>query len=180
MKRVLIVFGIVIGLTTMVAAQSARWAGRDWPYHQADAGGTRFSTLSQINTTNVKNLKHVWTFHTGSGRFASAPMVVDSILYFSAPNGVYAVDGVTGKQIWKYAPPAGSAGAGRGRGRGNRGAANDGTTRPPTGDETATDEAAGTATRGPAYWPGGRGMAPRIYSTTNLGMTAIDAKTGKL
>jgi len=181
MKRVIIVFGILVGLASVVAAQTAKWAGRDWPYHQADAAGTRFSTLSQINTTNVKNLKHAWTFHTGSGRFASAPMVIDSVLYFSAPNGVYAVDGVTGKQIWRYAPPAGSGG-GRTRGGrgGGRGGANDGTTRPPTGDETPTDEAAGTATRGPAYWPGGRGMGPRIYSTTNLGMTAIDAKTGKL
>src|SRR6185503_1862527 len=101
-------------------------------------------------------------------------MVIDSVLYFSAPNGVYAVDGVTGKQIWRYAPPARSGG-GRGRGGrgGGRGGANDGTTRPPTGDETPPDEAAGTATRGPAYWPGGGGVAPRIYSTTNLGMTAI-------
>src|SRR6185503_12792072 len=111
-------------------------------------------------------------------------MVIDSVLYFSAPNGVYAVDGVTGKQIWRYAPPAGSGGGrtrgGRAGGGGGRGGANDGTTRPSTGDETPTDEAAGTATRGPAYWPGGRGMGARIYSTTNLGMTAIDAKTGKL
>src|SRR6185503_16533374 len=112
-------------------------------------------------------------------------MVIDSILYFSAPNGVYAVDGVTGKQIWRYAPPAGSAPAGRGgrgggRGGATAGAANDGNTRPRTGDETPPDEAAGTASRGPAYWPGRGGVAPRIYSTTNLGMTAIDAKTGKL
>src|SRR3954463_5291749 len=116
MKRVLIVFAILSGLAIMASAQNAKLAGRDWPYHQADAGGTRFSTLTQINTANVKNLKHVWTFHTGSGRFASAPMVIDSVLYFSAPNGVYAVDAVTGNQIWRYAPPAGSAAAsGRGR-----------------------------------------------------------------
>ena len=64
MKRVLIVFGILVGLASVVAAQTTKWAGRDWPYHQADAAGTRFSTLSQINTANVKNLKHAWTFHT--------------------------------------------------------------------------------------------------------------------
>ena len=34
-----------------------------------------------------------------SGRFASSPMVVDSVMYFSAPNGVYAIDAVTGIQI---------------------------------------------------------------------------------
>jgi hypothetical protein len=31
-------------------------------------------------------------------------MVVDSVMYFSAPNGVYAVDAVTGTQIWRYTP----------------------------------------------------------------------------
>ena len=54
--------------------------------------------------SNVSNLKRAWTFKTGSGRFASSPMVVDSVMYFSAPNGVYAIDAVTGVQLWKYAP----------------------------------------------------------------------------
>ena len=192
MRKLLATIAVLFSGIAVTAAAQTKQAGRDWPYHQADAAGTRFSTLTQINTTNVKNLKHVWTFHTGSGRFASAPMVIDSVIYFSAPNGVYAVDGVTGNQLWRYAPPAGSAAAGRGRGGGRgaaaagapagaaRGAANNGNTRPPTGDDAPTDEAAGTATRGPAYWPGGNGVGPRIYSTTNLGMTAIDARTGKL
>ncbi len=182
MKKKLIAFGIISGLAVVAAAQNTKQAGRDWPYHQADAGGTRFSTLTQINTSNVKNLKHVWTFHTGSGRFASAPMVIDSVIYFSAPNGVYAIDGVTGKQIWKYAPPSGTASAAGRGGRGGRGArggggANDVT--PPAVNDSA-DEAVGTAARGPAYWPGANGVGPRIYSSTNLGLAAIDAKTGKL
>src|SRR5439155_22163304 len=109
---------VILSALTVVAAKSAKQAGRDCPFHQADAAGTRFSTLTQINTANVKNLKHAWTFHTGSGRFASAPMVIDSVIYFSAPNGVYAIDGVTGKQIWKYAPAPGTSNAsGRGAGR---------------------------------------------------------------
>ena len=37
------------------------------------SGGTKFSTLTQINADNVKNLKRAWTFHTGdtSGFFES-------------------------------------------------------------------------------------------------------------
>jgi len=38
----------------------------------------------------------------------------------------------------------------------------------------------GTALRGPVYWPGNDTVGPRIYSTTNLGMAAIDAATGVL
>src|SRR4051812_43630368 len=94
---------VLVGQTLL--AQKVAPAGRDWPYPQGDPGGTRFSTLTQTNTDNVATLQRAWTFHTGSGRFAMSPMVVDSVMYFSAPNGVYAVDAVTGQQIWKYAPP---------------------------------------------------------------------------
>ena len=30
-------------------------------------------------------------------------MVVDSVMYFSARNGVYSIDAVTGELIWKHA-----------------------------------------------------------------------------
>jgi len=98
---------IALGTTIVCAvmtAQSGSGAGRDWVYHQGDQGGTRFSTLTQINVSNVNRLKRAWTFHTGAtgGRFASTPMVVGSVMYFSANNGVYALDAVTGQQIWKH------------------------------------------------------------------------------
>ena len=34
----------------------------DWPNYSHDAGGTRFSPLGQINTTNASQLKLIWTF----------------------------------------------------------------------------------------------------------------------
>ena len=63
--------------------------------------------------------------------------------------------------------------AGRSGGRGPR------TRRTRTWTRRAAD-AAGTALRGPAYWPGTAEIGPRIYSTTTPGLAAIDAKTGKL
>jgi glucose dehydrogenase len=168
----------------LLAQGGGQPAGANWPLPGGDQGGTRFSTLKQIDTANVANLERAWTFHTQSGRFAGAPMVVDSVMYFSAPNGVYALDAVTGTQIWKYAPAApapatapepaagNSAAPGRaggpGRGRGGRGGGRGG------------GDSAGTALRGPTYWPGTPEIAPRIYSTTTPGLAAIDAKTGKL
>ena len=155
-------------LTAMAVAQTALpAAGNNWTYNLGDQGGTRFSTLTQITTANVTRLKRAWTFHTGSGRFAGSPMVIDSVMYFSAPNGVFAVDAVTGQQLWKYVPeidqggagPAGGGGGGLGRG---------------------TVNSAGTALRGPLYWPGNGTTGPRIYSTTTPGLAAIDAKTGAL
>ena len=80
-------------------------AQNNWVNFGQDPGGTKFSTLTQINADNVKNLKRAWTFHTGdsSGFFESGLLVVDGIMYFSAQNGVYALDAATGQQIWKYA-----------------------------------------------------------------------------
>ncbi|HZY07082.1 MAG TPA: PQQ-binding-like beta-propeller repeat protein, partial [Ilumatobacteraceae bacterium] len=78
---------------------------KDWVYFGQDQGATRYSTLDQITTANVARLKRAWTFHTGdkAGFFESTPIVVDSVMYFSAGNGFYAVDAVTGTQIWKVA-----------------------------------------------------------------------------
>jgi len=80
-------------------------AQNDWVHAGQDPGATKFSTLAQITTENVKNLKRAWTFHTGdpSGFFESGLLVVDGIMYFSAQNGVFALDGATGQQLWKYA-----------------------------------------------------------------------------
>ena len=99
-------------LSAVVAAvallSSSRLAGQNnWTSFGQDAGGTKFSTLTQINAKNVKGLKRAWTFHTGdkSGFFESTPLVIDGVLYFSAPNGVYALDAATGQQLWKYRRP---------------------------------------------------------------------------
>ena len=160
----------VLGAVSLAQNVSRPEAGADWASPQADPGGTRYSTLTQINTSNVQRLKRAWTFRTGSGRFANAPMVVDSVMYFSAPNGVFAVDAVTGQQIWKYAPsapvPSEPAPPARGGGGG--------------GGRGGAPNTAGTAVRGPAYWPGADGFGARIYSSTSLGLAAIDARTGQL
>ncbi len=78
--------------------------GRDWTYHGGDPGGARFSTLTQINAGNVKGLTRAWTFRTGAtaGTFEATPLVIDSVMYVNAVTGIYALDAVTGTQIWKY------------------------------------------------------------------------------
>ena len=101
MKRIVIAAAVVVLAGSGSMAQNAGEAGRNWTTHQGDQGGTRFSTLTQIDVGNVSRLRRAWTFRTGSGRFASAPMIIDSVMYFSAPNGGYALDAVTGTQIWK-------------------------------------------------------------------------------
>ena len=90
-------------------------AGDSWPYYGHDAGGMRYSPLTQINRDNVSTLKVAWTVHTGdiseaSGRrkrsgFETTPLLVDGKLYLTtAFNRIIALDPETGKQRWDYDP----------------------------------------------------------------------------
>lgn len=108
---------LIIALSfTNVSASSAPMNGTDeWTAYGRDAGGTRYSPLTQINRTNVKQLKVAWTYHTGAlevkGRsvnnaaFEATPILVDGTLYLSTPfSRVIALDPTTGKERWSYDP----------------------------------------------------------------------------
>ena len=60
-----------------------------------DYASTRYSSLSEINTGNVKQLQVAWTFSTGTSRgLEAAPLVVNNTLYLVTPwpNILYALD----------------------------------------------------------------------------------------
>jgi quinoprotein glucose dehydrogenase len=98
-----------------VVSGSGDGAGDDWPYYGHDAGGMRYSPLTQINRANVATLKVAWTFHVGDisdgsdrkkrSGLETTPILVDGTLYLStAFNRVFALDPETGKQRWVYDP----------------------------------------------------------------------------
>jgi quinoprotein glucose dehydrogenase len=104
-----------------VSPNSASGAGNDWPYYGHDAGGMRYSPLTQINRENVASLKVAWTFHAGDisdgsgGKTRSGmettPLLVDGTLYFTSGfNRVFALDPETGKRRWVYDPMIALAG----------------------------------------------------------------------
>jgi quinoprotein glucose dehydrogenase len=81
----------------LISAQS------DWPSVGRDEGAARFSPLRQITPANVTTLKRAWTFHTGaSGDFEGPPLVIGNRIYFSADNGVYALESHTGTLVWTH------------------------------------------------------------------------------
>jgi glucose dehydrogenase len=93
----------VVALLVAVAAGALR-AQSQWVHVGGDTGATKYSTLDQINTSNVQTLERAWTFHTGdkSGFFESTPLVVNGVLYVSAQNGVFALNPEAGTPIWKF------------------------------------------------------------------------------
>jgi alcohol dehydrogenase (cytochrome c) len=85
-----------------VLPQSIPSVGKSWPTFNGDTSGRRFSTLKQINKTNVHSLKLAWAFQTHGVTLKSTPLEVDGILYFTVPDYVWAVDAKTGQQVWMY------------------------------------------------------------------------------
>ena len=62
----------------------------------------RFSTLTQINKTSVKNLVPVWnTSLDNATNMSTQPLVVDGIMYVVSHNSTAAIDATTGRQLWK-------------------------------------------------------------------------------
>ena len=113
---------------------------------------TRFSTLDEIHSKNVANLKVAWTFSTGAlAGHEGAPLVVGSTMYLVGPfpNIVYALDltrpGAPVK--WQFDPkPDGAA----------KGVA-----------------CCDLVNRGAAYWNGSI-----IFNTLDARTIALDAETG--
>ncbi len=62
----------------------------------------RYSSLRQIHAGNVERLKLAWTFRTGKPGSEAVPIVVDGVMYVTAPDGVYALVPETGELLWKY------------------------------------------------------------------------------
>jgi alcohol dehydrogenase (cytochrome c) len=77
-------------------------ATETWPTYNGDYSGMRYSTLDQINSGNVNSLTLAWAFRTRGRILKSTPLEVNGILYFSAPDNVWAVDARFGKTIWHY------------------------------------------------------------------------------
>lgn len=81
------------------AGSSDQWLtiGRDY-------AETRFSPLTQINAQSVNRLGLAWSYDTQSLRGLEAtPLVVDGVLYASTDwSNVFAVDALTGRQLWRW------------------------------------------------------------------------------
>src|ERR1700755_1030725 len=82
--------------------------GKDWVTNGGNLTNQRYSTLKQIDTSNVKQLKGAWmTRLKGSGfggkyAFEATPLVKDGIMYVVTGNDdVFALNAKTGEILWE-------------------------------------------------------------------------------
>ena len=109
----------VAAIPLLFAADGGQASGgaRDWPAYGGVSAGTRYSSLKQINRSNVQHLRVAWTYDTGEGRGdpQTEPIVIDGVLYGVTPrHKVVALDAATGALRWRF--DSGIAGRGPNRG----------------------------------------------------------------
>jgi len=92
------------GLVHMGLCQDGEKSTADWPMIGGSPGNSHYSTLKQINRSNVQKLQVAWEFDTGQpGGLETTPIVVDGIVYaFTPSQQVIALDGASGKLLWKF------------------------------------------------------------------------------
>ncbi len=100
------------GFTTLAAnadseLDSAMKNSANWASQSGGYDNHRYSTLSQINAGNVKNLQVAWTMSTGVLRgHEGSPLVIGDTMYIHTPfpNNVTAVSLKDQTFLWQYQP----------------------------------------------------------------------------
>ena len=82
---------------------------KEWDVYAGGKDRQAYSSLSEIDTNNVKNLKMAWVYHTKdadkSSQIQTNPLIIDGILYGTSPQlKLFAADAATGKEKWVFDP----------------------------------------------------------------------------
>jgi len=83
--------------------------GKDWVTNGGNLTNQRYSTLKQIDTSNVTNLKGAWMIrlkgsaYGGKYSHEATPLVKDGVMYVITGNDdAFAVNAKTGEFLWEY------------------------------------------------------------------------------
>ncbi|GBQ49042.1 methanol/ethanol family PQQ-dependent dehydrogenase [Acidomonas methanolica] len=130
----------------------------NWVMNGRTYEAQNYSPLTQISTSNVKNLRVAWSFSDGVlNGHEGAPLVVNGMMYIQSPfpNRTFALNlDNPGRIVWENNPKQSSA--------------------------ARSVACCDVVNRGLAYWPGDDTTAPLLFKNLLDGhLVAMDAKTGK-
>ncbi len=154
----LIALALTAALTQGVHSQPAP---QEWAVYGGDAGGTKFSPLTDIGRANVNTLAQAWEWRPGDqpmeaygarpGNFQTTPLMIGNVLYLTTSyNRVVALDAESGRELWAFDPKAYVDG------------------QPPNGT--------GFVHRGLAAWRDGGKL--RLFLNSRYRLICLDAATG--
>jgi alcohol dehydrogenase (cytochrome c) len=78
-------------------------AGDSWLHTNGNWAGHRYSTLTQINDSNAKDLKVAWVMSPGAKNdMQGTPLYHDGLIFVPIDNKVLALNADNGRIAWKY------------------------------------------------------------------------------
>ncbi|MEO6637053.1 MAG: PQQ-binding-like beta-propeller repeat protein [Ginsengibacter sp.] len=98
-------------LCLLIACKSNNTSYDTWEVYGGNYENNHYSSLTQIDTSNVQNLKVAWVYHTGDmdtanhSQIQCNPLIADGVVYGTSPlMKLFALDAATGKQVWVFNP----------------------------------------------------------------------------
>jgi quinoprotein glucose dehydrogenase len=84
-------------------------SNKEWAVYAGGKERQAYSPLTQIDTSNVKDLKVAWVYHTKdadkSSQIQTNPLIIEGVLYGTSPQlKLFAADAATGKEKWVFDP----------------------------------------------------------------------------
>ena len=104
-RNLLLLLPFLSALTyTQVTQQDlVKSPNENWLNYHGDYGAKRFSPLQEINQSTVSKLVPKWIRHFDTpSDLESVPLVYNGVMYTTSTNGLFALDAVTGREIWHY------------------------------------------------------------------------------
>lgn len=94
---------LILGISAFTLSSDTE---EDWPAYLGGSEMSHYSSLVQINRSNVNKLEVAWKYNTlDSGVFQCNPIIIKGVLYgISAAGKVFALNGATGEEKWQFNP----------------------------------------------------------------------------
>ncbi|MEP6749060.1 MAG: PQQ-binding-like beta-propeller repeat protein [Bacteroidota bacterium] len=149
------------GVFFMYGCQQDSKGYNSWPQYKGSNESIHYSSLTEVDTSNVKQLQVAWEYHTGDADTANHsqiqcnPIIVGGVMFGVSPKmKLFATNAKTGQEIWQFNPF----------------------------DSMAADKKMFfilNNSRGVTYWSDGANDK-RIYYTAGSDLYCVNAETGKI
>src|ERR1700733_7208383 len=111
--------GGVCAVGCCLATAFAQQTHNTWQQYLQGSDSSHYSSLKQINRSNVAQLQVAWSYPTDDKvHYSFNPIIIGNVMYVLANNfSVVALDAANGKEIWTH--PTRAAGEEKINGRGS-------------------------------------------------------------
>ncbi len=148
-------FSLVMGILLVGCNSTYKEGFKNWTSYLGDKSVSHYSSLKQIDTNNVQELKIAWEYHSeeagpkGTSQIQCNSIIIESVLYGTSPRlKLFALEAATGKERWVFDPFS-----------------------------DTTEKVRINVNRGVTYWKGED--EERIFYTAGSFLYAINGSTGK-